>query len=164
MSEVDAVKGIEYPGVTPRVNVCIPVEVAVDISNIRPPEVAVTNVCEETLLPLSVEIEPPTPPASVPQPKVPSDQMILSPEPLQLVARPAPNTVVRVRAPVDEALVKLSLVAVRSDTDVVANTEKPDTVSAVVEALDRVVLPVTSNVEDKLAVVPVIAPRLEIVA
>lgn len=82
---------------------CIPVVVAVVITRSRPLDVAVTSVCDEALLPLSVEMDPPTPPASTPQPNDPLDQMILSPEPLQ-VARPAPYNEARVSPPVEEAL------------------------------------------------------------
>lgn len=70
-------------------NVCIPVVVAVVITRSSPLDVAVIRVCDEALLPLSVEIEPPTPPASTPQPNDPLVQITLSPDPLQ-VARPAP--------------------------------------------------------------------------
>jgi hypothetical protein len=71
------------------VKVCIPVVVAVVITRSRPPDVDVASVCDEALLPLSVEIDPPTPPASVPQPNDPLDQITLSPDPLH-VERPAP--------------------------------------------------------------------------
>lgn len=88
-SDDEAVSGTEYPEAVPRVKVCIPVVVAVVITRDRPPEVEVANVCDEASLPLRVAILPPTPPASVPQPNDPLDQMILSPEPLQ-VESPAP--------------------------------------------------------------------------
>jgi hypothetical protein len=49
------------------VNVWIPVVVAVVTARVRPPDVDVANDCDAAALPLSVEIVPPAPPASVPQ-------------------------------------------------------------------------------------------------
>lgn len=63
----DAVRGIENPACVPRVKVWIPVDVLVVIARLSPPEVDVANACDAAELPLSVEIVPPAPPASVPQ-------------------------------------------------------------------------------------------------
>jgi hypothetical protein len=88
----------------------------------------------------------------------------------------APKSPARVRAPDDEALVNTRLpddrlLDDRLDTVVVAREEVPDTESvpptttlpdaviAVAEAFVSVVFPVTSRVDEKLPVVPVIAPR-----
>jgi hypothetical protein len=151
------------------VNVCIPVVVAVVIARVRLSAVEVANVCEVTLLPLRLPIVPPTPPASVPQPKEPLDQMILSPDPLQ-VARPAPKRLVSVvvpvtaKVPVFVALVLYRFVAVTAVADALVSvvfpvTSKiPDTERLVVEASPSVVCPVTSKVEEKIPVVPTSAP------
>jgi hypothetical protein len=64
---VDAVSGSEYPACVPSVKVCTPVPVLVVTVRLRPPDVDVANDCEAAALPLSVEIVPPAPPASVPQ-------------------------------------------------------------------------------------------------
>ena len=63
----DAVRGTENPACVPRVKVWIPVLVAVVIVRLSPPDVEVANDCDAAALPLSVEIVPPAPPASVPQ-------------------------------------------------------------------------------------------------
>ena len=63
----DAVSGIENPACVPSVKVWIPVLVAVEIVRLSPPDVEVANDCDAAALPLSVEIVPPAPPASVPQ-------------------------------------------------------------------------------------------------
>ena len=63
----DAVSGIENPACVPSVKVWIPVLVAVVIVRLSPPDVEVANACDAAALPLSVEIVPPAPPASVPQ-------------------------------------------------------------------------------------------------
>jgi hypothetical protein len=63
----EAVSGTEYPACVPRVKVWIPVEVDVVMVRLRPPDVEVANACDAAALPLSVEIVPPAPPASVPQ-------------------------------------------------------------------------------------------------
>ena len=86
---VEAVSGTEYPACAERAKVWIPVDVAVVIVKLKPVPVEVASVCDDASLPFRVLILPPSPPASVPQPKDPFDQITLSPEPLQ-VARPAP--------------------------------------------------------------------------
>jgi hypothetical protein len=68
--------------------------------------------------------------------------MSLSDEALQL-AREAPKRVPTVRPPVDEALVKSKMLAVRDDTVVVAKVEVPN----------------TESVEEKSPVVPEREPR-----
>jgi hypothetical protein len=64
---VEAVKGIEYPACVLRVKVCTPVDVLVVITRLRPPAVDVANDCVAAVEPLSEVIDPPAPPASVPQ-------------------------------------------------------------------------------------------------
>ena len=93
--------------------------------------------------------------------------MSLSVEALQLESA-APKRLPRVSPPVEEALVKLRTLAVkplavRVDTVVVARKVWLDTERLVVEALERVVFPVTVSVEEKIPVVPVIAPKEEMV-
>ncbi len=101
----DAVSGTEYPAAVPRVKVWTPVPVLVTIERLRPPEVDVANVCEATADPLREVIDPPAPPASVPQEKVPLAQRSFSVELLHSV-KLAPKRAARVRPPVLEALVK----------------------------------------------------------
>ena len=76
----------------------------------------------------------------------------------------APKRFPTVSPPVEDALVKLmklevSVLEERDVAVVVAKKVLPDTVSADVEALVSVVFPVTLSVEEKIPVVPVIAPR-----
>jgi hypothetical protein len=91
----DAVRGILYPANTPTEKVCIPVEVAEVTLRVSPPDDEVAKDWDATPLPFKVEIVPPTPPASVPQPNVPvaPSYTSLSPLPLQ-VESPAPAKVV----------------------------------------------------------------------
>ena len=84
---------------------CTPVEVAVTIVRERPPDVDVARVCEATLLPSREVIVPPAPPASTPQKNAPLAQRSFSVELLQ-DERDAPYREARVRAPVEEALLK----------------------------------------------------------
>jgi hypothetical protein len=90
--------------------------------------------------------------------------MSLSVEALQFESA-APKRLPRVSPPVEEALAKLRTLAVkplavREDTVVVARVVIPEMVSAVAEALESVVFPVTLSVEEKTPVVPVIAPSI----
>ena len=76
----------------------------------------------------------------------------------------APKRFPTVSPPVEDALVKLmklevSVLEERDVAVVVAKNVLPDTVRAEVEALERVVFPVTLSVEEKIPVVPVIAPK-----
>jgi hypothetical protein len=90
--------------------------------------------------------------------------MSLSVEALQFESA-APKRVPTVIPPVEDALVKLRTLAVkplavREDTVVVARNVWLDTERLVVEALERVVFPVTVSAEEKTPVVPVIAPSI----
>ena len=89
--------------------------------------------------------------------------MSLSAEALQLESD-APKSAATVRPPVEDAFTKERELVVRDDAEVVARYVLPDTVSPVVEAFPSVVFPVTSSVDEKTPVVPVIAPRLATVA
>jgi hypothetical protein len=90
--------------------------------------------------------------------------MSLSVEALQFESA-APKRLPRVSPPVEEALPKDKtpddrLVDNRLDTVVVASVVIPEMVSAVADALESVVFPVTVRVEEKTPVVPVIAPSV----
>ena len=92
----------------------------------------VARVCEDTELPLRVEILPPAPPASTPQENVPLAQRSFSVEVLHDV-RLAPKREASVSPPVEEALPKdktldVRLLDVREDTVVVARDDVADTV------------------------------------
>jgi hypothetical protein len=89
--------------------------------------------------------------------------MSLSVDALQFESA-APKSEATVSPPVEDALVKLmklevSVLEERDVAVVVAKNVLPDTVRAEVEALERVVFPVTLSVEEKIPVVPVIAPK-----
>jgi hypothetical protein len=95
----------------PIAKVWVPVDVAVVITRSSPPLVDVANVCDDTELPLSVEIVPPAPPASVPQLNVPFAQRSFSVAELH-TERLAPKSDASVRPPVDEALLKYRVLVV----------------------------------------------------
>ena len=119
--------GIEYPDAVPRVKVWIPVVVAVVMTRERPLVEEVAKVCEEAVLPLSDEIVPRAPPASVPQKKVPLAHINLSVEALHAVSD-APKSEASVSPPVDEAFVKLRVVAERADEEALPSIVFPVTV------------------------------------
>jgi hypothetical protein len=56
-----------YPAASPGLKVCTPEPVLVTIERVIPFDVVVAKVCDATALPLSDVIDPPAPPASVPQ-------------------------------------------------------------------------------------------------
>ena len=68
---------------------CTPVPVLVEMVRSSPPEVEVANVCDATVLPFNDVIDPPAPPASVPQKNVPFAQRSFSVELLHAES-PAP--------------------------------------------------------------------------
>ena len=115
----------------------------------------VARVCEDTELPLRVEILPPAPPASTPQENVPLAQRSFSVEVLHDV-RLAPKREASVSPPVEEALPNERLVVVAS-VDVIV----PVTVADDMVVVARVVVPRADSVEEKLPVVNVDAPRLD---
>ncbi len=149
---------------------CTPfvVEEVMRRSSPTPGSVDVARAWEATEEPLSEVIVPPDPPASVPQVNVPLAQRSFSVDELQAV-RLAPNSEARVSPPVEEALVNTRLedrrlLEVRLDTVVVASVVVPNTlkrplvVTLVVDALARVVSPVTFSVDENVPVVPMRAP------
>ena len=123
--------------------------------------VEVAKDWEATVEPLREVIDPPAPPASVPQVNVPLAQRSFSVEELQAV-KLAPKSDARVRPPVLDALLKYSDDAVSPVVDalvILACVEKSDgAVRTEVEALIRVVFPVTLSVEENVPVVPMSAP------
>lgn len=137
-----------------------------------PPDVDVANVCEATLLPLSEVIVPPAPPASVPQKNCPVvvEYRSFSVDRLHDV-RPAPARVFEKYPLVDVALVMNAEVEYRLFVEKPVEEARarvvwpvmyalPDTDRLVDDALVRVVLPVTFNVEENTPVVPTIAPYI----
>ena len=152
--EVEAESGMSYPEASPGVNVWIPVDVAVTMVSVSPFAELVARVCEDTELPLSVEILPPAPPASTPQENVPLAQRSFSVEVLHDV-RLAPKSDARVSPPVDEALPNERLVVVASEEVIVPVTVADDMV-----VVARVVVPRAASVDEKLPVVKVEAPRV----
>ncbi len=83
---------------------CTPVvdEETIRRSRPTPAMVEVANDCEATVLPLREVMEPPAPPASVPQENVPPDQRSFSVAGLHAES-PAPKSVARVSPPDEEA-------------------------------------------------------------
>jgi hypothetical protein len=137
--------------------------------------VPVAKVWEATVLPFKEVIDPPAPPASVPQKNDPSAQRSFSVELLQEV-RLAPKRVPRVTTPVDDALPRVTLPVkkdspetlsadedalvseVLPDTERLPDEKRPVEVRIVVEAVERVVCPDTVRVDEKDPVVPTSAP------
>ncbi|MEN9552225.1 MAG: hypothetical protein RI935_602 [Candidatus Parcubacteria bacterium] len=125
--------------------------------------VEVARVWDATVEPLSEVIVPPTPPASTPQVNVPLDQRSFSVDVLHAV-KLAPKSDARVRPPVEDAFRKERPLVVREDAVVVASVDvpstlkRPDVERLVVDALVKVVFPVTLSVEEKDPVVPMSDP------
>lgn len=112
--------------------------------------VEVAKDWEATVEPFKDVIDPPAPPASVPQVNVPLAQRSFSVDVLHAV-KLAPKSDARVRPPVLDALPKVSDVDVREDTVVVAKVEVPRTVRRLLESklsdIDRFVAEALAKVD-----------------